>query len=259
MDVTPDGRPITAPQAADTGFGTVMALFRRHDEGPRGRTRIGFGPHGMDTCTPELPRAIRDTAAETGCPLTIHAAQSQAELDIARERYGKSPIEHLRDLGLLRPGTALAHCVQATDADPAIIRAEDPRSPPAPMPSPAWARRCPSRASWRAACDLAGARHQPVWNPLQAVRTGGVAADLHTMLVDGVALMPDRRVLAADEALVTRRVAAAMLRAWDAARALGRIPRSMAARSALPGPVEAEAHAAARWRRLTPARCPTCG
>ena len=125
MDVTPDGRPITAPQAADTGFGTVMALFRRHDEGPRGRTRIGFGPHGMDTCTPELPRAIRDTAAETGCPLTIHAAQSQAELDIVRERYGKSPIEHLRDLGLLRPGTALAHCVQATDADPAILRAED--------------------------------------------------------------------------------------------------------------------------------------
>jgi 5-methylthioadenosine/S-adenosylhomocysteine deaminase len=122
MDMTPDGKPITAPESADTGFGTVMSLLQAHDEGPKGRTRIGFGPHGLDTCTPELLERIRQTVDETGCPLTIHAAQSQIEVDIIRSRYGKSPIEHLRDLGLLRQGTVLAHCVLATDEELAMIR-----------------------------------------------------------------------------------------------------------------------------------------
>lgn len=122
MDMTPDGKPITAPPAADTGFDTVLSLFHRYDEGPMGRTRVGYGPHGLDTCTPELLQQIGRTAEEIGCPLTIHAAQSQVELDIVRERYGKSPIEHLRDLGLLKPGTVLAHCVMATDEELAIIK-----------------------------------------------------------------------------------------------------------------------------------------
>ncbi len=300
MDMTPDGKPITAPPAADTGFDTVMALFRRYDEGPRGRTRIGFGPHGLDTCTPELLRAIRETVAETGCPLTIHAAQSQVELDIVRERYGKSPIEHLRDLGLLRPSTVLAHCVKATDAELAIIRAEDAAVASCPYAfarmgtavpfarflqsgvrlgvgtdgvgldmvaelraaqllakvqaghggiASAEAMLTAATASGAAAIgrddlgrvakgatadlllfDLGGARYQPVWNPLQSVLTNGVAADLHTMLVDGVRLIGERRVLGVDEAAVTRRGATAMLKVWDTARGLGRVPRSVAAR-----------------------------
>jgi cytosine/adenosine deaminase-related metal-dependent hydrolase len=300
MDMTPDGRPVTAPPAADTGFDTVMDLFRRYDEGPRGRTRVGFGPHGLDTCTPELLTRIGRTVAEIGCPLTIHAAQSDVELQIVRERYGKSPIEHLRDMDLLRPGTVLAHCVKATDDELAIIRAQDAAVASCPY---AFARSglgvpfarfldsgvrlgvgtdgvgldmvaelraaqllakvqagragiASAEAMLRAATasgaaaigrddlgtlakgaaadlllfDLSGARYQPVWNPLQALLTNGVAADLHTLMVDGVALLRDRRVLAADEAAVTSRGAAAIRKVWDKARALGRIPQRVAAR-----------------------------
>ncbi len=302
MDMTPDGRPITAPEAADTGFDTVLSLFAAHDEGPRGRTRVGFGPHGLDTCTPELLRQIGAKVLELGCPLTIHAAQSQVELDIVRARYGKSPIEHLRDLGLLRPGTVLAHCVLATDEELAIIRAHGAAVASCPY---AFARSgmavpfarflesgirlgvgtdgvgldmvaelraaallakvqagrggiASAEAMLRAATadgaaaigradlgtlapgatadlvlfDLAGARYQPVWNPLQALLTNGVAADLHTLIVDGVPLLQDRRVVIADEAAVVRRGAAAIRRVWDTARALGRIPPGVAARFA---------------------------
>lgn len=300
MDMTPDGRPVTAPPAADTGFARVMELFRAHDEGPRGRTRIGFGPHGLDTCTPELLRAIDRAVRETGCPLTIHAAQSDVELAIVRERYGKSPIAHLRDLGLLRPGTVLAHCVKATDAELAVIRDQGAAVASCPY---AFARSglgvpfarfldsgirlgvgtdgvgldmvaelraaqmlakvqagragiASAEAMLRAATadgaaaigrddlgriapgatadlvlfDLSGARYQPVWNPLQALLTNGVAADLHSLIVDGRPLIRGRRVLVADEAAVTRRGAAAIRRVWDAARRLGRIPPGVAAR-----------------------------
>jgi cytosine/adenosine deaminase-related metal-dependent hydrolase len=300
MDMTPDGRPITAPEAADTGYDTVMALHRAHDEGSRGRTRVGFGPHGLDTCTPELLRRIGDTVAEIGCPLTIHAAQSQVELDIVRARYGKSPIEHLRDLGLLRPGTVLAHCVMATDEELAIIREHGAAVASCPY---AFARSglgvpfarflasgirlgvgtdgvgldmvaelraaqmlakvqagsggvasaermlraatmdgadaigrgdlgrlAPGATADLVLFDLAGARYQPVWNPLQALLTNGVAADLHSLLVDGVPLLRDRALRVADEAAVTRRGAAAIRRVWDKALSLGRIPASVAAR-----------------------------
>lgn len=302
MDMTPDGKPITAPPAADTGFGTVMALFSKFDEGKFGRTRIGFGPHGLDTCTPELLTQIARTVEETGCPLTIHAAQSQVELDIVRERYGKSPIEHLRDLGLLKPGTVLAHCVLATDEELAIIREHGAAVASCPY---AFARSglgvpfarfldsginlgvgtdgvgldmvaelraaqmlakvqsgragiASAERMLRAATadgaaaigrddlgtlakgatadlllfDLAGARYQPVWNPLQALLTNGVAADIHSLLVDGVPLMRDHRVTVADEAAVVRRGAAAIRRVWDTARSMGRIPKGVAARGA---------------------------
>jgi len=302
MDMTPDGRPITAPPAADTGFDAVMALFAAHDEGPMGRTRVGFGPHGLDTCTPELLIRIRDAVDELGCPLTIHAAQSQVELDIVRARYGKSPIEHLRDLGLLRPGTVLAHCVLATDAELAMIRDHGAAVASCPY---AFARSgvavpfarfldsgirlgvgtdgvgldmvaelraaamlakvqagrsgiASAEAMLRAATiggaqaigradlgtlaigatadlvlfDLSGARYQPVWNPLQALLTNGVAADLHTLLVGGVPLIQDRVVQGVDERLVVRRGADAIRRVWDAALTIGRIPPGVAARLA---------------------------
>lgn len=303
MDMTPDGKPITAPPAADTGFDTVLSLFHRYDEGPMGRTRVGYGPHGLDTCTPELLQQIGRTAEEIGCPLTIHAAQSQVELDIVRERYGKSPIEHLRDLRLLRPGTVLAHCVMATDDELAIIREYGAAVASCPY---AFARSglgvpfarfldsgirlgvgtdgvgldmvaelraaqmlakvqagragiASAERMLRAATadgaaaigrhdlgtlapgatadlllfDLAGARYQPVWNPLQALLTNGVAADLHSLLVDGVALLRDHRVVVADEAAVVKRGAAAIRRVWDTARSMGRIPKGVAERGAI--------------------------
>lgn len=300
MDMTPDGKPITAPPAADTGFDTVMALFHQHDEGKRGRTRVGFGPHGLDTCTPELLTRIMRAVEETGCPLTIHAAQSQVELDIVRERYGKSPIEHLRDLGLLKPGTVLAHCVMATDEELAIIRDYGAAVASCPYAFArsglgvpfarfldsgirlgvgtdgvgldmvaelraaqmlakvqsgragiASAERMLSAATADGAAaigredlgtlakgakadlllfDLAGARYQPVWNPLQALLTNGVAADIHSLLVDGVPLLRDHRVTMADEASVVKRGAAAIRRVWDTARSMGRIPAGVLAR-----------------------------
>ena len=303
MDMTPDGKPITAPPTADTGFDTVLSLFRQYDEGPMGRTRVGYGPHGLDTCTPELLTQIGRTAEEIGCPLTIHAAQSQVELDIVRERYSKSPIEHLRDLGLLKPGTVLAHCVMATDEELAIIKeygaavascpyafarsglgvpfarfldsgirlgvgtdgvgldmvaelraaqmlakvqagragiASAERMLRAATADGAAAigrgdlgRIAPGATADLLLFDLAGARYQPVWNPLQALLTNGVAADLHSLLVDGVALLRDHRVVVADEAAVVKRGAAAIRRVWDTARSMGRIPKGVAARGAI--------------------------
>lgn len=125
LSMTADGRPVYgASPHAGTGFDEIVALFAEHDEGRHGRTRVGFGPHGPDSCTPELLRSVDAKARELDTIVSIHCAQNLHEIETVRDRHGRAPVEHLRDLGLIRPGVVLAHCMYATDAELAIARAE---------------------------------------------------------------------------------------------------------------------------------------
>ena len=62
-------------------------------------------------------------AAELGARVHVHACETAAELAAVRQRHGRSPIEVLRDTGLLGPATVLAHGVHLDDADLAIVAA----------------------------------------------------------------------------------------------------------------------------------------
>ncbi|MDQ0276451.1 cytosine/adenosine deaminase-related metal-dependent hydrolase [Arthrobacter silviterrae] len=103
-----------------------MAVFREifdeYDEGPSGRIRIVLGPHGTDTCTPELLETVRRTANELDTLVTIHAAQSQPEVATIQDRYGLTPIEYLHAHGITGPDVIASHCVYASDADLGILR-----------------------------------------------------------------------------------------------------------------------------------------
>jgi cytosine/adenosine deaminase-related metal-dependent hydrolase len=116
VGMTPDGQPTYSP-TADTGFEAILRLFERFDEGPRGVTRVGFGPHGPDSCTPDLLRAIDARARELDTIVSIHAAQNLIEIDKVRAAHGRGSIEHIREIGLLRPGVVLAHGMFATDEE----------------------------------------------------------------------------------------------------------------------------------------------
>jgi cytosine/adenosine deaminase-related metal-dependent hydrolase len=122
LGVDAEGRPTYGGDGLDTGLERAIEIFHRYDEGPGGRIRVGLGPHGVDTCEPELLRAVRAAADDLGCPIAIHVAQSELEVDVIRARYGKTSVEHLRDLEFLGPDVVVAHCIYATDADLAILR-----------------------------------------------------------------------------------------------------------------------------------------
>ncbi|MDE0383407.1 MAG: amidohydrolase family protein [Defluviicoccus sp.] len=120
--VDADGRPVYGGTGADTGLARAIEMFQRYDEGPDGRVRVGLAPHGVDTCAPDLLREVRAAATDLGCPISIHVSQSPLEVDTIRARYGKTSVEHLRDLGFLGPDVVVGHCIYATDADLAILR-----------------------------------------------------------------------------------------------------------------------------------------
>ncbi len=79
---------------------------------------LTLAPHALYTTTPDLLRRVAAQADALGLPLHIHAAETAAETAIAKERFGfDTPIAYLDACGILRPGTLLAHCCHATEAD----------------------------------------------------------------------------------------------------------------------------------------------
>jgi len=116
------GRPRYVDIDEDTSLAAALAVADRFDAGRDGPIRVGFGPHATDTCSPRLLRRIADLAEERDTFVTIHVAQSRLEVEEVRARHGCSPVEYLRDVGLLGPRTVVAHGVYVEDGDLDLLR-----------------------------------------------------------------------------------------------------------------------------------------
>ena len=71
--------------------------------------------HGTYTMEPSQLAELGELATELGTRFHIHASENAAEVADVRSRFGRSPVELLDHLGLLRPGTVLAHAVVLDD------------------------------------------------------------------------------------------------------------------------------------------------
>ncbi|MEG1406057.1 MAG: amidohydrolase family protein, partial [Alistipes sp.] len=56
-----------------------------------------------------------------GLHYIIHISETKDEVEIVRDRYGKTSVEHLDELGLLDQRTIGAHCIHVTDSDIDIL------------------------------------------------------------------------------------------------------------------------------------------
>ncbi len=89
-----------------------------------GRIRLAMSPHATDTCGPDLLRACAARARGLDVPITIHLAQSAAEVATIGARHGgRTPAEYLDRLGLLAPDLLAAHCIASSDSDLALMAA----------------------------------------------------------------------------------------------------------------------------------------
>jgi 5-methylthioadenosine/S-adenosylhomocysteine deaminase len=81
-----------------------------------------LAPHSVYLLKPEALTAARALADRHGAPILIHVSETMDEQDQVRERHGKTPVEHLRDLGFLRKGVTAKHGVWLSPSDRAILR-----------------------------------------------------------------------------------------------------------------------------------------
>ncbi|MDR0491731.1 MAG: amidohydrolase [Oscillospiraceae bacterium] len=89
----------------------------------KGRENISFmlAPHAPYTCDEGYQREVASEARRLGFPINTHLAESLAEIDTIREKYGCTPFELADRTGLLSDTTVAAHCVHLSENDISIL------------------------------------------------------------------------------------------------------------------------------------------
>ena len=92
------------------GVEVQLAFSRDWHDRADGRIHTALGPHSPYVCPPEFLRRVVEMASEHDFAIHLHVSESQEQVDNSRERYGKTPVEHLNDLGVFDHPTIAAHC-----------------------------------------------------------------------------------------------------------------------------------------------------
>jgi 5-methylthioadenosine/S-adenosylhomocysteine deaminase len=80
-----------------------------------------FFCHSPYTCSPETLTAIKEEAVRADIPFLIHLLENKDEIATITERYGRKPVQHLQELGVLDEKTIAVHCNWLTEEDMAIF------------------------------------------------------------------------------------------------------------------------------------------
>ncbi len=86
-----------------------------------GRLRCLVGPSGIHWCSQKLLEDCRDLADRYQTNMHLHAVETELQARIINDALGQSGISYLDQLGILRPGTSLAHTIWLEDTDLPIL------------------------------------------------------------------------------------------------------------------------------------------
>ncbi len=103
------------PRRGEQEMVTAIEVQRQWHGYAHGRVNVGLGPHSVYTCRPELLAEVAQLARDNDVHVQIHGSETKQEVQESRARFGRSPIELMDSLGLLRRGTVVAHAVHLTD------------------------------------------------------------------------------------------------------------------------------------------------
>ncbi|WP_185983776.1 amidohydrolase family protein [Aureimonas mangrovi] len=101
--------------AGEAAMAQALDIIDKAEADPSGRLSGMVCPAQIDTCSADL---IRDSFAEAerrGLPFQIHAAQSVVEFHEITRRHGVTPIQWLRDLGVLSERSIIGHSIFLDD------------------------------------------------------------------------------------------------------------------------------------------------
>jgi len=78
--------------------------------------------HSVYTCSLDTLRLARDISREKNMLIHIHVSETRREVFECKEKYGKFPVELLRDVGLLTERTQMVHLGWVTSKEIELIR-----------------------------------------------------------------------------------------------------------------------------------------
>ncbi|MBC8014951.1 MAG: amidohydrolase [Sporomusaceae bacterium] len=97
-------------------------FFRQYHNAADGRITVMLGPHAPYTCPPDYLKRVVTLAQRLGSEIHIHLAETIGEVEECKKKYGKSPIELMKEVGILDCGVLAAHCVHVSSSDIALMK-----------------------------------------------------------------------------------------------------------------------------------------
>lgn len=105
------------------GFSYVREMFKRYTNHPL--ISVSCDPHSVYTCSPDLLQQLGEMAGEQGSLFVIHLSETETEVATCKQQYGCTPVDHLKNLGLLNERTLADHCVVLNDEEIDLLAARN--------------------------------------------------------------------------------------------------------------------------------------
>jgi 5-methylthioadenosine/S-adenosylhomocysteine deaminase len=82
---------------------------------------IAVEPHSPYLCAPALLKEAHELTRRHGLPLIIHLSETQHEVDEMKTKYGRTPVQHLAEEGILSDRLLACHCVVLSEEDISLL------------------------------------------------------------------------------------------------------------------------------------------
>lgn len=109
------------PEKGEAAFKRAVELHRKWHGKNEGLFTTIMAPKAADLARPEMYLRCKEFAEEKGLRMTTHLSQSWREVQQVMRHHGKTPPEHLRNIGVLDERLTGAHCTYATEKDTQLL------------------------------------------------------------------------------------------------------------------------------------------
>jgi 5-methylthioadenosine/S-adenosylhomocysteine deaminase len=85
------------------------------------RVKAAIGPHAIYTVSGELLQWTNDFSKDNNIPVSLHLAETTAEVEQCKKDFGTTPVRYLKKLGILSPRLTLAHVLYVDKEEISIL------------------------------------------------------------------------------------------------------------------------------------------
>ncbi len=98
-------------------------ISQKYGNGQYERVRVTMAPSNVHRCSDELLTSIKELAGRHSTGIHIHLQETVYQKLYGHTAYGKTPLQHLHEIGFLGPEVVCGHSVWATEEDLSIMAA----------------------------------------------------------------------------------------------------------------------------------------
>lgn len=116
------GRGLVGDDLYGDGYGRFQDAIAELEEYSSDTCEFILSPHAIYSASTKLMQQVVEESKKRGLLHQTHLSEGMTEINDCFDKYGKSPVALLKEIGFLDDETILAHCVQIQEGDMEILK-----------------------------------------------------------------------------------------------------------------------------------------